>query len=579
MHHLVGSITKTLTVLLLFATVCSVTLADPVPFPASKDNTLYQSTTGSLSNGQGIFFFAGRTNETSNFLRRGLVAFNLSSIPSNATVTAASLNLFLVKMGPVAPGNMTVNKALRDWGEGNSNAGSPGGHGAPAQTNDATWLHNFFNTSFWTTPGGDFSAAPSATAFVEEEGRYHVWNGAGLIADVQAWVSNPASNFGWAIIGNEVDPGSAAKFGTSEHGTSPPRLDVTFQTTPPTPTPTPTSTPTLSPTPTSTPTPTPAPTLSPGITPSPTPPATATPTPTVSVSPTPLPSATPTPLPSATPTPASTPTPTATPTPTSPPAQALNISTRLRVDTGNNVLIGGFIVAGSAPKSVAVRGIGPSLMQFGVTDVLADPTLELRNSSGALLMQNDNWQDDPSQAAQLTALGLGLQNPNESGIVASLPPASYTAILAGKNGGTGVGLVEVYDTNQASNSQLANISTRGFVLIGNNVMIGGFILGGSNNTHVVVRGLGPSLGQFGLSPVLANPTLVLHDGNGAVLVSNDNWQDDPASASQLIALGLAPQEPAESGIYASLPPGAFTAVLAGKNSGTGIGLVEIYNVQ
>ena len=570
MHHLVGSITKTLIVLLLFATVCSVTLADPVPFPASKDNTLYQSTTGSLSNGQGIFVFAGRTNETTNFLRRGLVAFNLSSIPSNATVTAASLNLFLVKMGPVAPGNITVNKALRDWGEGNSNAGSPGGHGAPAQTNDATWLHNFFNTSFWTTPGGDFSAAPSATAFVEVEGVYHVWSGPGLIADVQAWVSNPASNFGWFIIGNEIDQGSAAKFGTSENSTSPPRLDVTFQTTPPTPTPTPTSTPTLSPTPTSTPTPTPAPTLSPGITPSPTPPATATPTPTVSV--------TPTPLPSATPTPASTPTPTATPTPTPPPAQALNISTRLRVDTGNNVLIGGFIVAGSAPKSVAVRGIGPSLMQFGITDVLADPTLELHNSSGALLMQNDNWQDDPSQAAQLTALGLGLQNPNESGIVASLPPASYTAILAGKNGGTGVGLVEVYDTNQASNSQLANISTRGLVLIGNNVMIGGFILGGSNNTHVVVRGIGPSLGQFGLSPVLANPTLVLHDGNGAVLVANDNWQDDSASAAQLIALGLAPPEPAESGIYTSLPPGAFTAVLAGKNSGTGIGLVEIYNV-
>ena len=499
-----------------------------------------------------------------------------------------SLNLYLVKMGPVAPGNITVNKALRDWGEGNSNAGSPGGHGASAQTNDATWLHNFFNTSFWTTPGGDFFAAPSATAFVEEEGRYHVWSGAGLIADVQSWVANPASNFGWVVLGNEIDPGSAAKFGTSENSTSRTRRAWISLSTTTTPTPIPhahqlTPTPTPTPTPTSTPTPTPVPTLSPGITPTPTPPRhpnsdskpgdntnTTAPTP---------PSATPTPLPSATPTPAFTPTPTATPTPTSPPAQALNISTRLRVDTGNNVLIGGFIVAGSAPKSVAVRGIGPSLTQFGVTDVLADPTLELRNSSGAFLMQNDNWQDDPAQAAQLTALGLGLRNPNESGIVASLPPASYTAILAGKNGGTGVGLVEVYDTNQASNSQLANISTRGLVLIGNNVMIGGFILGGSNNTHVVVRGIGPSLAQFGLSPVLANPTLVLHDGNGAVLVSNDNWQDDPASAAQLIALGLAPQEPAESGIYASLPPGAFTAVLAGKNSGTGIGLVEIYNVQ
>jgi hypothetical protein len=250
----------------------------------------------------------------------------------------------------------------------------------------------------------------------------------------------------------------------------------------------------------------------------------------------------------------------------------------MRVETGNNVLIGGFIVTGTASKIVAVRGIGPSLSQF-VSDVLADPTLELRNSSGGLLQQNDNWQDDPSQASQLIALGLDPHDPNESGIVTSLQPAAYTAILAGKNGGTGVGLVEVYDTNPAASSQLANISTRGFVLTGNNVMIGGFILGGNHNTHVAVRGIGPSLSQLGLSPVLEDPTLELRDSSGTLLISNDDWQDDPVSASQLIALGLAPQDAAESGIYISLPPGAFTAVLAGKNGGTGIGLVEIYNVH
>ncbi len=175
------------------------------------------------------------------------------------------------------------------------------------------------------------------------------------------------------------------------------------------------------------------------------------------------------------------------------PAQALNISTRMRVETGNNVLIGGFIITGTAPKTVAVRGIGPSLVPLGIPDALADPTLELRDSTGALVRQNDNWQDDQSQASQLTALGLALQHPNESGIVASLVPSAYTAILAGNNGGTGVGLVEIYDTNAGANSQLANISTRGFVQTGNNVMIGGFILGGANNTHVVVRGIGPSL--------------------------------------------------------------------------------------
>jgi hypothetical protein len=261
------------------------------------------------------------------------------------------------------------------------------------------------------------------------------------------------------------------------------------------------------------------------------------------------------------------------------PAQALNISTRMRVESGNNVLIGGFIITGTAPKNVAVRGIGPSLGQFGIPDFLADPTLELRDSSGGLVRQNDNWQDDPSQAFQLTTLGLALQNPNESGMVASLSPAAYTAILAGKNGGTGVGLVEVYDTNSGADSQLANISTRGFVLADTNVMIGGFILGGANNTHVVVRGIGPSLAEFGLSPVLDDPTLELRDSNGALLVANDNWQDDPVSAAQLTARGLAPTNATESGIQVSQFPGAFTAILAGKNGGTGIGLVEIYNVH
>lgn len=244
-------------------------------------------------------------------------------------------------------------------------------------------------------------------------------------------------------------------------------------------------------------------------------------------------------------------------------------------------MIGGFIITGNAPKNVAVRGIGPSLAAFGISDALADPTLELRDSDGALLSQNDDWQDNPDQAAQLSALGLTPQDPKESGLVATLQSAvSYTAILAGKNGGTGVGLVEIYDTNSAVDSQLANISTRGFVQTNDNVMIGGFILGASTgNTGVVVRGLGPSLSQFGLSNLLADPTLELHDGNGALLISNDDWQDDPAQAAQLSALGLAPQNITESGIFALLPPGAFTAILAGRNGRTGIGLVEIYDVQ
>ena len=336
---------------------------------------------------------------------------------------------------------------------------------------------------------------------------------------------------------------------------------------------------TAGPTPTPTPTVTPTPTATP--TPSATVPPTATPTPTIrrlaiALRPQRLRQRQrQRPTPTATPPPTPTPPPSATPSVA--PAQALNISTRLRVETGDKVMIGGFIITGSAPKKVAMRGIGPSLGNSGLSDLLADPTLELRGSDGALLMQNDNWQDDPAQAAQLAALGLALQDPNESGIVATLQPGAYTAIMAGKNQTTGLGLMEIYDADAAAASQLANISTRGFVQSGNNVMIGGFILGqGDASTAVAVRGIGPSLGQFGLNNVLADPTLELHDGNGTLLIANDNWQDDPLAAAQLAAQGLAPQDPLESGIFATLPPGLFTAILAGKNGGVGLGLVEIY---
>jgi hypothetical protein len=258
--------------------------------------------------------------------------------------------------------------------------------------------------------------------------------------------------------------------------------------------------------------------------------------------------------------------------------QALNISTRMSVQTGNNVLIAGFIVTGVDQKTVAVRGIGPSLAQF-FSGTLTDPTLEL-HTGNVTLATNDNWQDDSSQATQLSAHGLALSDPKEAGIVTILPAqASYTAVLAGKNNETGIGLVELYDLDQTANSELANISTRGFVQTGNNVMIGGFILGGNGTgTRVVVRGIGPSLAQFGLNPVLADPTLELHDGNGVTIVANDNWQDDAQYVS-LIANGLAPSDPNEAATLLSLPPGQFTAVLAGKNGGIGIGLVEIYNLH
>lgn len=259
------------------------------------------------------------------------------------------------------------------------------------------------------------------------------------------------------------------------------------------------------------------------------------------------------------------------------PAQTLNISTRLGVGTGDNAMIGGFIIKGNSSKSVLIRGLGPSLSNLGLIGVLLDPVLELHGADGALLFQNDNWKDD--QRTQIEGTIFQPTDDREPAIVASLPPAAYTAILTGKNQTTGIGLIEIYDRDQAADSELQNISTRGFVGAQSNVLIGGFILGGNNNTRVAVRGLGPSLSQFGLTNLLADPTLELHDANGATLIANDNWADDSATADLLSANGLALADPQEPAIFTTLPAGQFTAILAGKNGGTGIGTIEIYNLR
>src|SRR3984893_7331863 len=260
------------------------------------------------------------------------------------------------------------------------------------------------------------------------------------------------------------------------------------------------------------------------------------------------------------------------------PSQAMNISTRARVETGDNVLIGGFIITGNAAKKVIIRAIGPSLSQYGLSDVLADPTLDLHDGNGALLQSNDNWQDDPSQASQISASGLAPSNNLESAIIATLQPGNYTAIVRGKNSGQGIALAEVYDLDPAADSQLGNISGRAYVQTNDDVMIGGFIIGNNiGATKVIVRAIGPSLSQSGLSNALADPTLELHDGNGALLQSNDNWQDDPDQAARISAAHLAPSDALESAIWASLAPGNYTAIVRGKNNGVGIGIVEVYS--
>ena len=204
--------------------------------------------------------------------------------------------------------------------------------------------------------------------------------------------------------------------------------------------------------------------------------------------------------------------------------------------------------------------------------------LELHGPGSFATIIDDNWMDDPVQKAAIIATGIPPTNNLESAIDATLNPGAYTAIVRGKNNTSGVALVEVYDLSQAVPAKLANISTRAFVSTGDNIVIGGFILGNhSGADRIIVRGIGPSLTAFGVPNALANPTLELRDNNGTLISSNNDWQDNPAQAAELTAAGLAPTNPLESGIAATLPPGLYTALLAGLNNGTGIGLVEVYD--
>ncbi|HEX4631704.1 MAG TPA: NF038122 family metalloprotease [Chthoniobacterales bacterium] len=267
-----------------------------------------------------------------------------------------------------------------------------------------------------------------------------------------------------------------------------------------------------------------------------------------------------------------------------PKGQLLNIATRMEVLGNDKVLIAGFIVSGTGTKKIIIRGIGPSLQLSGP---LADPTLELHQGN-TLLKTNDNWKIDDqtgqSQEAEVAATNAQPGNELEPAIVATLSPGTYSAIMAGKNGGTGIGVVELYDLDQNANARLANISSRGFVDTNDNVMIGGFIIGGptGEDGRVLIRALGPSLTSLGVAGALSDPTLELHDGNGATIASNDNWKvrsDGSSQEAEIESTATEPTNDFESALVRILTPGNYTAVVRGNNNATGVGLVEIYNLQ
>jgi hypothetical protein len=270
-----------------------------------------------------------------------------------------------------------------------------------------------------------------------------------------------------------------------------------------------------------------------------------------------------------------------------------NISTRAFVQTGDNVVIGGFIVQGTETKRVIIRAIGPELTHYGIPNPLYNPTLELHNATGALIASNDNWVRTiiggiitTNQVRDIMNSGHAPTDGRESAIIADLPPGNYTAIVRGVDDMTGVALAEVYDLDAESNSILGNISTRSFVQTGDNVMIGGFIVQGSGPKRVIIRGIGPELTQHGVPNVLADPTLELHNSTGALIASNDNWMTTIIGGiitndqvQEIRNSGYAPGDRRESAIIADLQPGNYTAIVRGVNSTTGVALVEVYDLQ
>jgi hypothetical protein len=262
---------------------------------------------------------------------------------------------------------------------------------------------------------------------------------------------------------------------------------------------------------------------------------------------------------------------------TNPAPNLVNLSTRAFVGTGGNVVIGGFIVQGSQPATVILRGIGLSLPAFGIADALEDPVIELRSAGGGTIATSDDWIDD-SWASTIASYHLDPSNSRESAILATLAPGSYTVLLRGfTSGDTGTGLIELYDLH-TTGGRAGNISTRGSVSAGNQVLIGGFIVGGNQTKDVVVRAIGPSLSGAGVSGALSDPTVEVRKSSGALITSNDNWQTDP-NAAQIQSKNLAPSNPAESAVEVILNPGSYTAIVQGANNATGIGLVEIYDLS
>jgi len=253
----------------------------------------------------------------------------------------------------------------------------------------------------------------------------------------------------------------------------------------------------------------------------------------------------------------------------------VNISTRMKVGLNDDVLIGGFILKGTQPKKMLLRAIGPSLTNYGVKGAISDPIIELHDAKGAIIAQNDDWPNS-AQSTEIVNTGKAPGNALEAALVVTLNPGTYTAIVRGVDNTQGVALVEGYELD-APSTRLVNLSTRGRIGVNDEVLIGGFIVDGDNGKQVAIRALGPSLAAF-LSGSMADPALDVYNSSGVLVASNDNWSTG-SQRTDIIASGQAPSHPLDSALVATLGPGSYTAIVHGVNSGTGIGLVEVYDLQ
>lgn len=258
------------------------------------------------------------------------------------------------------------------------------------------------------------------------------------------------------------------------------------------------------------------------------------------------------------------------------PSGLANISSRLSIGTGETQAIAGFIVGGTGSTDVVIRAVGPSLAEFGISNALPNPALEIHDSTGAVITTNSDWKS--SQETAIEAAGLALVDDKEAAVRLTLTPGAYTAVMRDETGATGVGLIEIYDVSTTSSAVLSNLSTRGSIGTGDEVMIGGMILGDSSGYgQVMIRALGPSLATAGITNALGDPTLELHNANGEIMGANDNWED--SQLLDIAATSLAPPNPQESALLIWLTPGAYTAIVRGNNGGTGVGLLEAYSIQ